>query len=225
MSKAGSTAAGIIVSVLIVASVGVLGYYQFAIAPNITTPSSSAVTTPPNITTVRINITVGAATKTTDAYAPNPLRLVIGKNTSVIFSLEAGYLELGSRQARTSSSTIAESSREGSKSLVATSTSTTLTSTSTTLTSTSTTLTSTMCACATSRTTTSSRQGPIKNVNVTILKGAASNMSLAGFSPDNINEVLGVNNTVTWTNDDKSPHTPSSMGEPCNSGNPNQGHR
>ena len=86
MSKAGSTAAGIIVSVLIVASVGVLGYYQFAIAPNITTPSSSAVTTPSNITTVRINITVGAATKTTDAYAPNPLRLVIGKNNSVIFS-------------------------------------------------------------------------------------------------------------------------------------------
>ena len=83
MSKAGSTAAGIIVSVLIVASVGVLGYYQFAIAPNITT-----TTTPinlGNITTIRINITVGAATKTTDAYAPNPVRLVIDKNNSVIF--------------------------------------------------------------------------------------------------------------------------------------------
>src|SRR5207249_8733060 len=86
MSKAGSTAAGIIVSVLIVASVGVLGYYQFAIAPNITTPSSSTVTTPSNIKTVRINITVGAATKTTDAFAPNPVRLVIGTNNSVIFS-------------------------------------------------------------------------------------------------------------------------------------------
>ena len=113
----------------------------------------------------------------------------------LIVALAAGYLELGSGQARTSSSTNAESSRESSKSLVATSTSTTLASTS-----------------ATSRTTTSSRQGPIKNVNVTIVKGASSNMSSAGFSPDNINVVLGVNNTVTWTNDDKSPHTASSMG-------------
>src|SRR3989442_7277640 len=85
MSKAGSTAAGIIVSVLIVASVGVLGYYQFAIAPNLTTSTSPTVTVPSNITTIRINITVGAATKTTDAYAPNPVRLVIGKNNSVIF--------------------------------------------------------------------------------------------------------------------------------------------
>jgi len=117
----------------------------------------------------------------------------------LIVALAAGYLELGSGQARSSSSTNAESSRESSKSLVA-STSTTLTTTSTTL-----------CACATSRTTTSSRQGPIKNVNVTIVKGASSNMSSAGFSPDNINVVLGVNNTVTWTNDDKSPHTASSM--------------
>ena len=85
MSKAGSTAAGIIVSVLIVASVGVLGYYQFAVAPNIPTSTSTSVTTNRNITTIRINFTVGAATKTTDAYAPNPVRLVIGKNNSVTF--------------------------------------------------------------------------------------------------------------------------------------------
>ena len=124
----------------------------------------------------------------------------------LIVALAAGYLELGSRQARTSSSTNAESSRESSKSLVATSTSTTLTSTSTT-----------------SRTTTSTQKGPIKNVNVTVLKGAASNMSLAGFSPDNINLVLGENNTVTWTNDDRSPHTASSMSGAFNSGNLNPG--
>ncbi|TLX97594.1 MAG: hypothetical protein E6K89_02400 [Thaumarchaeota archaeon] len=72
-------------------------------------------------------------------------------------------------------------------------------------------------------TTTSTQQGLIKNVNVSILKGAASNMSLGGFSPDNINVVLGVNNTVTWTNDDRSPHTASSMGGAFNSGNLNPG--
>src|SRR5712691_5216179 len=131
----------------------------------------------------------------------------------LIVALAAGYLELGSGQARSSGSTNAESSRESSKSLVSTSTSTTLTSTGTTLTSTST----------TSTTTTSSRQGPIKNVNITIVKGAASNMSLAGFSPDNINVVLGVNNTVTWTNDDRSPHTASSMSGAFDSRNLNPG--
>ena len=124
----------------------------------------------------------------------------------LIVALAAGYLELGPGQARTSGSTSAESSRESSKSLVSTSTGTTLTSTSTT-----------------SRTTTSTQKGPIKNVNVTVLKGAASNMSLAGFSPDNINLVLGENNTVTWTNDDRSPHTASSMSGAFNSGNLNPG--
>src|SRR5438552_1299370 len=124
----------------------------------------------------------------------------------LIVALAAGYLELGPGQARTSGSTSAESSRESSKSLVSTSTGTTLTSTSTT-----------------SRTTTSTQKGPIKNVNVTVLKGAASNMSLAGFSPDNINLVLGENNTVTWTNDDRSPHTSSSMSGAFNSGNLNPG--
>jgi plastocyanin len=85
LSKVGSTAAGIIVSVLIVASVGALGYYQFVIAPNIATTISTTSVNLGNITTIRINITVGAATKTTDAFAPNPLRLIIGKNNSVIF--------------------------------------------------------------------------------------------------------------------------------------------
>jgi plastocyanin len=85
LSKVGSTAAGIIVSALIVASVGVLGYYQFVIAPNIPTTVSTTSINLGNIKTVRINITVGAATKTTDAYAPNPVKLVIGVNNSIVF--------------------------------------------------------------------------------------------------------------------------------------------
>ena len=85
MSKVGSTAAGIIVSALIIASVGALGYYQFVIAPNMPTTVSTTSVNLGNITTIRINITVGAATKTTDAFAPNPVRLIIGKNNSVMF--------------------------------------------------------------------------------------------------------------------------------------------
>ncbi len=85
MSKSGSTAAGIIVSVLIVAAVGTLGLYQFEIAPNLTNTSSSVTTSSSNVLTIRINITVGAATKTTDAFSPNPIKLVIGKNNSFVF--------------------------------------------------------------------------------------------------------------------------------------------
>jgi len=85
LSKPGSAGAGILVSALIVASLVAIGYYQFEIAPNSATSSSVTTTVPSNIKTVRVNMTIGASTKTTDAFAPNPLRLVIGKNNSVIF--------------------------------------------------------------------------------------------------------------------------------------------
>ena len=45
-------------------------------------------------------------------------------------------------------------------------------------------------------------------VAVTIPSGAGSGPSAApGYSPDTITVVMGVNNTVTWTNDDTVPHT------------------
>ncbi len=80
--KKGSAAAGVLVSVLIVASIAAIGYYQFEIAPSLST-STSSVSTSLNIKTIMLNMTVGASTKTTDAYAPNPIRLVIGVNNSV----------------------------------------------------------------------------------------------------------------------------------------------
>ncbi len=104
MSKSGSTAAGIIVSVLIVAAVGTIGLYQFEIAPNLTNTSSSVTTSITNLTTVRINITVGAATKTTDAFSPNPIKLVIGKNNSFVFfnvDVQAGVGTAHTATART----------------------------------------------------------------------------------------------------------------------------
>jgi len=100
----GSAAAGVIVAVLIIAAVGALGYYQFVIAPNLTTSSTTTTTVPSNIKTVAVNITIGAATKTTDAYAPNPLRLVIGVNNSVIFhngDIQAGIGTAHTATART----------------------------------------------------------------------------------------------------------------------------
>jgi nitrite reductase (NO-forming) len=42
---------------------------------------------------------------------------------------------------------------------------------------------------------------------VGILSNAGSNLSSKGYAPDAIRVVIGVNNTVTWTNNDSTPHT------------------
>ncbi len=42
---------------------------------------------------------------------------------------------------------------------------------------------------------------------VTIPQGSASNTSSSGYAPNAITVVIGVNNTVIWSNDDSAPHT------------------
>ena len=42
-------------------------------------------------------------------------------------------------------------------------------------------------------------------VRVSIIPGAGSYAT--GYAPDNITVVIGVNNTVVWTNNDNEPHT------------------
>jgi len=42
---------------------------------------------------------------------------------------------------------------------------------------------------------------------VSILNGAGSNRSSAGYSPETITIVIGINNTVIWTNNDAALHT------------------
>jgi len=50
--------------------------------------------------------------------------------------------------------------------------------------------------------------GPsITTVKVSIPSGAANPAGAPGFSPDTITLVIGVNNSVTWTNDDNAAHT------------------
>lgn len=51
------------------------------------------------------------------------------------------------------------------------------------------------------------------NVSVSIASGASSYPN-KGFTPDNITVVMGVNNTVTWTNNDVSIHTVTSSTVP-----------
>jgi plastocyanin len=53
-------------------------------------------------------------------------------------------------------------------------------------------------------------------VPVVILNGAGGGANNApGFSPDSITVVIGVNNSVTWTNDDSVDHTVTSLSVPA----------
>ena len=70
----------------------------------------------------------------------------------------------------------------------------------------------------TATTTTSAASGPV----VSILSGSAMQMpSGIYYSPETITVVMGVNNTVTWVNNDDVPHTVTATDGSFNSGNMN----
>ncbi len=69
----------------------------------------------------------------------------------------------------------------------------------------------------------SSLGAPAHSVSVTIAPGSGSNQSSTGFTPSTITVVIGVNNTVVWTNDDTVPHTVTSYDGSFSSGNLNPG--
>ncbi len=64
-------------------------------------------------------------------------------------------------------------------------------------------------------TTTTTSTAPIGAVKVSILSGASANQASPGYSPVTVTVVRGVNATVTWTNDDSSSHTVTSMSVPA----------
>ena len=57
------------------------------------------------------------------------------------------------------------------------------------------------------------------NVTVGIALGSGTDTSSKGFSPDTLTVILGVNSTVVWTNNDRSPHTVTSDAGLFSSGN------
>jgi len=57
------------------------------------------------------------------------------------------------------------------------------------------------------------------SVAVSIARGAGTDTSDKGFTPNTITVVLGVNSTIVWTNNDGSPHTVTSNGGIFDSGN------
>ena len=64
-------------------------------------------------------------------------------------------------------------------------------------------------------------------LQVSIYNGAANSANPPGYTPDSVTLVIGVNNTVAWTNDDSIHHTVTSTSAPSggsfNSGNMNGG--
>ena len=71
----------------------------------------------------------------------------------------------------------------------------------------------------TTTTSTYSAAGPL----VSILPGSAAQTTSTYYSPSTITVVIGVNNTVTWVNNDDAPHTVTADDGSFNSGNMNSG--
>jgi len=68
----------------------------------------------------------------------------------------------------------------------------------------------------------------VSAVKVSIPSGSGNPSNAPGFAPDKMTLVIGVNNTVTWSNDDSAAHTVTSSSVPTgavafNSGNMNAG--
>ncbi len=60
-------------------------------------------------------------------------------------------------------------------------------------------------------------------VQVSIDQGSGTNVNLPGYTPTDITVVIGVNNTVRWTNNDNMPHTVTATDGNFDSGNMNAG--
>jgi copper-containing nitrite reductase len=73
-------------------------------------------------------------------------------------------------------------------------------------------------------TSTSTTQGSATpGASVSIVSGSATNTTSIYYSPPTITVVIGINNTVTWVNNDQAPHTVTATDGSFNSGNLNAG--
>ncbi|MBI3023426.1 MAG: cupredoxin domain-containing protein [Thaumarchaeota archaeon] len=65
-----------------------------------------------------------------------------------------------------------------------------------------------------STSTTSIKSGGPSAVLISIYSGASNSANAPGYKPDSLTLIIGVNNTVTWTNDDSAMHTVTSTSAP-----------
>lgn len=85
-----AAAVGGVISILIVAAVAGLAYFQFDVAPTVytstTTTSETASGLPPAGTYINVTIPNGAASPPGPGYAPATITLVLGKNSTVAWT-------------------------------------------------------------------------------------------------------------------------------------------
>ncbi len=231
----GSVGVALTISVIIIIAVTSVGYYQFvycatASCTNITTTSSTTggpTCVPPSCVTILINY--GAAALTTTAYTPGVARLVIGVNNTfqvlnndsqsggVPHSLTAKSCATAGQPCPFDTGVISYNVTKGPFTIptpgtypyycvvhpstmigtivvvagsgVAPPSSSTTTSSSG------------------SASTSHSATGTAKGVSVSIPNGANSPSNPPGYAPATVTVVVGVNNTITWTNNDVAAHT------------------
>ena len=217
-------------AVIIVIAVTSLGYYQFVYCTssscttsNSTSATASANCTPPACVTILINS--GASTLTTTAFSPDNAKLVIGVNNTFQFfnndsqsggvahtatvkscpqncAFDTGVFAYNATSAMytiTTAGTYAYFCQIHPGTMVGTvvvvagkggsgaSSSTSSNSVGTT--------------------SSSSSAIPTTRFAVSIPNGASADQSTPGFVPDTVTVVVGVNNTIVWTNNDVGAHT------------------
>ncbi len=246
----GSVAAGVTVAAMLILVLASIGYYQYVYIPSVptSTTTSSVVS---NIKTVIVNITLNAVSacggasgvqsslpSKCDAYSPNPIRLVAGVNNSVVFnnldtavhtatandkSFDTGILNSGQQSDpmvidKTGTITYyctIHPWMKGELIVVAGSGAPPSQTSSSTTGSSST--------AQTVGSSLSSSSSKASGVSVSIINGAGTNQSSPGYSPTAITVVIGVNNTITWSNGDTSPHTVTARNGAFDSKNMNSG--
>lgn len=241
----GSVGVALTVAALIIISVTSVGYYQFVYCASnscstSTSSTSLAACAPPKCVTILIN--VGAASLTTTAYTPDVAKLVIGVNNTFRFlnndslgggvphtatvktcpqncAFDTGIIDYNVTKGPYTISTpgtypyfcsLHSTTMVGTIVVVAGSGGAGASSSSSSVSSTS-----------------SSGALPANALPISIPKGAGGNSSstaaISGFRPGNVTVVIGMNNTVIWTNDDISPHTVTSVTVPSGAATFNSG--
>jgi plastocyanin len=253
MSVKGSTVVGVIVAILIVGAVGVIGFYQFEVAPSQLSTSTTTSSGPPPVDCHtdpsqcrNITISSGASTPYTGytagsttlyGYSPSNVTLVIGVNNTVVWtnqdlafhtatssagdpaSFDSGCIN-GQQVACASGGvssyqftfTVAGTYiyhcdyhpwMQG-KIVVVQGTGTT---SSTTASASSSTTSPSSSTSSTSTAPTTVQASIVSGASVPYSGYGSGSTQLYGYSPQNITVVIGVNNTVTWTNMDSAFHT------------------
>lgn len=228
----GSIGVALAVAAIIVIAVTSVGYYQFVVCkPNTCSTSTSASSSsaapacaPPSCVTIQINY--GAATLTTTAYSPDVATLVVGVNNTFQFhnnDSESGGVFHSATADSCPKVCPFDTGIIGYNTTMGPFTITTpgsypyycevhpTTMVGTIIVKAGT---SSVSSATTSTSATSSKSAAPSGAQITFVAGASAHPSSPGLSLATATVVVGVNNTITWTNNDTVGHTIIWTGEP-----------